>query len=166
MSEELSKTDRYNRSTALMNLCASSLAVSGVLLANPQFFSKSTSKLNSLTTQITAETYFFAGALAGENKKGAIDAYTKAINLKPDHFDAYVNRGNARSDLGDKKGAVDDYTQAIKLKDNNDISYYSRGIYRSNLGDKKGAIDDYTQAINSKLIMILLTTIEAYIDLI
>jgi hypothetical protein len=52
MSEELSKTDRYNRNTALMNFCASSLAVSGVVLANWSTF---TASFNNLTTLITSE---------------------------------------------------------------------------------------------------------------
>jgi tetratricopeptide (TPR) repeat protein len=147
MSEELSKTDRYNRNTALMNFCASSLAVSGVVLANWSTF---TASFNNLTTLITAETYLFTGALAGADNKAAIEAYTKAINLKPDHFDAYVNRGEARSNLNDQKGAINDYTQAIKFKPDKAEGYYRRGNARSNLGDKQGAIDDYTQAIKIK----------------
>jgi tetratricopeptide (TPR) repeat protein len=147
MSEELSKTDRYNRNTALMNFCASSLTVSGVVLTNWSAF---TASFNNLTTLIAAETYLFTGALAGDDKKAAIDAYTKAINLKPDHFEAYFNRGYARSDLDDKKGAIDDYTQSIKFKPDKAEAYYNRGNTRSNLGDKKGAIDDYTQAIKIK----------------
>lgn len=144
MSGELSKTDLYNRNTALMNLCASSLTVFGAVLMNWSTF---TSTFNNLTTLITAETYLFAGEIAGDDNKGAIEYYTKAIKLKPDHAGVYFNRGYARFRLGDKKGAIDDYTQAIKLKPDNASDYHNRGDVLSRIGDKKGAIDDYNQAI-------------------
>jgi tetratricopeptide (TPR) repeat protein len=114
MSEELSKADRYNRNTALMNFCASSLAVSGVVLANWSAF---TASFNNLTTLITAETYLNRGNVRSDlgDKKGAIDDYTQAIKLKPDKDSAYLNRGVDRFDLDDKKGAIDDYTQAAEI---------------------------------------------------
>jgi tetratricopeptide (TPR) repeat protein len=112
MSGELSKTDLCNRNTALMNLCASSLTVFSVVLAN---WSTVTSTFNNLTTLITAETYLFAGEMAGEDKKGAIEYYTKAIQLKPDNANAYYYRGHSLSSIGDKKGAIDDYNQAIAI---------------------------------------------------
>jgi tetratricopeptide (TPR) repeat protein len=35
--------------------------------------------------------------------KGAIADYTKAIELNPQYADAYYNRGNTKSKLGDNK---------------------------------------------------------------
>jgi serine/threonine protein kinase len=94
----------------------------------------------------TAETYYQRGReLAGKDNKGAIEAFTKAIELN--YVYAYNDRGNAKSDLGDKKGAIEDYTQLIKLKPDSSDVYIYRGIVKSDLGDKKGAIEDYNQAI-------------------
>ncbi|MFM6007663.1 MAG: tetratricopeptide repeat protein, partial [Sphaerospermopsis kisseleviana] len=50
--------------------------------------------------------YGVRGQLFGELKKyqEAIDDYTQAITINPKDANAYNNRGNAKSDLGDKKG--------------------------------------------------------------
>jgi serine/threonine protein kinase/regulator of sirC expression with transglutaminase-like and TPR domain len=99
----------------------------------------------------TAQDYFDSGyKLESSDKKGAIENYTQAINLKYDYPEAYYNRGIIQNELGDKKGAVEDYTQAINLKPNYHEAYYNRGIIQNELGDKKGAVEDYTQAINLK----------------
>ncbi|MFM5961714.1 MAG: tetratricopeptide repeat protein, partial [Dolichospermum sp.] len=81
------------------------------------------------------------------NTPGNIDDYNLAIKINPNDADAYHNRGNVRSALGDKQGAIDDYNQAIKINPNYALAYNNRGIVRYDLGDKQGAIDDYNQAI-------------------
>lgn len=87
--------------------------------------------------------------------KGAIDDFTKAIEIKPD-YSAYINRGVAREKLQDYSGAIIDYTKAIEIviDTNFAVSYIKRreaykyrGYAKVNLQDYKGAIDDYTKAI-------------------
>ena len=46
---------------------------------------------------------------------GAIEDYTKAIELDPKFAVAYCNRGNAKDSSGDYAGAIEDYTKAIEL---------------------------------------------------
>ncbi|WP_130757268.1 hypothetical protein [Microcystis aeruginosa] len=41
--------------------------------------------------------------------------YNQATNIKPDYAAAYINRGIAKSDLGDNQGAIADYNQAAQL---------------------------------------------------
>ncbi|MFM7905252.1 MAG: tetratricopeptide repeat protein [Microcystis sp.] len=72
--------------------------------------------------------------------------YNQAINIKPDHANAYYNRGLAKSNLGDYQGAIADYNQAIKIKPDFANAYIFRGLAKKNLGDKQGAIADYNQA--------------------
>src|SRR6266542_1101227 len=46
---------------------------------------------------------------------GAIDDYTRAIEINPRDAAAYNNRGLARYDNGDYDLAFDDYTKAIEI---------------------------------------------------
>jgi tetratricopeptide (TPR) repeat protein len=50
------------------------------------------------------------------NPLGAIEDYTKAIQLKPDLYPAYYNRGLAKQlALRDYQGAIEDFTYAIRV---------------------------------------------------
>ena len=46
---------------------------------------------------------------------GAIAAYTKAIELRPDCVEAWVGRGVARERKGDLAGAKSDYARSIEI---------------------------------------------------
>jgi tetratricopeptide (TPR) repeat protein len=48
--------------------------------------------------------------------EGALKDYDEAIRLKPDHADAFNNRGNVRRTKGDLDGALKDFNKAIRLK--------------------------------------------------
>ncbi|MEI8253039.1 MAG: tetratricopeptide repeat protein [bacterium] len=50
-----------------------------------------------------------------ENYTGAIQDFTKAIELDSGYIDAYQERGRVRYDLGDYTGAVQDYDKVIEL---------------------------------------------------
>ena len=47
------------------------------------------------------------------NKK-AIKGYNKAIEIDPQDAEAYCNRGNATSDLGNYQEAIEDYSNRSK----------------------------------------------------
>lgn len=57
--------------------------------------------------------------LRGDNNKAklAIDNYTKAIELKPDYIDAYINRGITKQEMGNQTGACQDWAKASSLGD-------------------------------------------------
>ncbi|GAB4573120.1 MAG: hypothetical protein Kow0077_14530 [Anaerolineae bacterium] len=99
--------------------------------------------------ELKAEDYFNRGYDRQEigDLRGAIEAYTRAIELNPNYAEAYNNRGNARDDSGDPHGAIADYTEAIRSKPDYATAYYNRGIVRKSVDDIEGAIADYTEAI-------------------
>ncbi|NJM76181.1 MAG: tetratricopeptide repeat protein [Acaryochloridaceae cyanobacterium RU_4_10] len=76
----------------------------------------------------------------------AIQDYTQAIQLNSHDADAYVGRGNVRSDLGDYRGAIQDYTQAIQLNPNHGLAYYNCGNAQYQSGDVQGAINNFHKA--------------------
>ena len=73
------------------------------------------------------------------NYQGAIDDWSKAIEINPQNAIAYNNRGSAKDDLGDHQGAITDYTKAIGIDPQNANAYINRSKARLNLGDNKGA---------------------------
>ncbi len=99
---------------------------------------------------MTADEYYRQGVFKDQlegDKQGAIEYYTQAIKLNPNHADAYNDRGLARLALGDRQGAIADYTQAIKINPRHAEIYNNRGIAKFAAEDPQGAIADYTQAI-------------------
>jgi tetratricopeptide (TPR) repeat protein len=49
------------------------------------------------------------------DREGAVNDYSKALQIDPNYARAYQERGNVRKLLGDEKGANDDFQQAAKL---------------------------------------------------
>jgi tetratricopeptide (TPR) repeat protein len=45
----------------------------------------------------------------------AIDLYSKAIEIMPNHFKAHFNRGFAYDKLGEFDLAIEDYTSALEI---------------------------------------------------
>lgn len=103
---------------------------------------------------ISANDYFESGKSKEYiDFKGAIDDFTRAIQIDPCHIRAYYYRGEAESELGNYQSAIDDYTKVIEL-DPECLYYYegvwgfsSRGQAKIQLGDYQGAIDDFTKAV-------------------
>ncbi|KAL0021276.1 hypothetical protein WJX79_005975 [Trebouxia sp. C0005] len=81
------------------------------------------------------------------NFAAAIEEYSQAIALDPQHFKALFNRGFSWDKVGEYERAVEDYTQALQVDPQNSYAYYNRGITRDRSGDYEGAIADFTHAI-------------------
>lgn len=94
----------------------------------------------------------FAAGLAHAEKgswQKAIEAYSAALEGRPDYIDAYVNRGVAKAGLGDYTGAVKDYDEALRLNPEDTDALVNSGVARHELGQYGEALKDYTAALAS-----------------
>ena len=79
--------------------------------------------------------------------EGALKDYSKAIELNPDYYKAYNNRGNLLSSVKeDYKAAIADFTKAIELSPTFAEAWLGRGTSKYLMADKSGACRDWQQA--------------------
>jgi len=82
-----------------------------------------------------------------ENYQQAIEQFTRALTLNPNHADAYVWRNYVYHCLNKYQQAIDDCNQAIRLNPNDSIAYNNRAFAYNSLKNYEQAIDDCNQAI-------------------
>lgn len=73
--------------------------------------------------------------------------YNKAIELNPNHANAYNNRGILYGDLQKWDLAESNYTKAIELNPNDVLAYYNRGILYYKQQQLAIALSDFNKAI-------------------
>ena len=79
----------------------------------------------------------------------AVEAYTKAIELRPFYADAYVGLGDAKAAKGEVDGAIGAYQKALVYNPVNPRVYLSLGkIYYSEKGLYYEAVNAYKRAID------------------
>jgi tetratricopeptide (TPR) repeat protein len=83
----------------------------------------------------------------GGDLKGAVEAYTEAIILKPEEIRSYFNRGTVYIQMGKHDRALDDYNKVITLDPDYAEAYNSRGWAYFQKGLFDLAIQDCTQAL-------------------
>lgn len=81
------------------------------------------------------------------NDRAAIQEYTQALEIDPDHLSARHDRAVSWTLLGENQKAIEDFTEDIRRYPGRAISYFGRGNEREKLEDYAGAIEDYTKAI-------------------
>jgi tetratricopeptide (TPR) repeat protein len=79
--------------------------------------------------------------------KGAIEAYTEAIALKPEEIMAYVSRGIAYIGLDMYDEAIDDYNTVLAMNPDYSEAYHNRGWAFLHKGRFDPAIRDCTKAL-------------------
>ncbi|MDP2278493.1 MAG: tetratricopeptide repeat protein [Nitrospirota bacterium] len=124
---------------------------------NKQPSKKVQQEYKSAIQDLTAVEWLNKGYEAGmaDSWEDARDAFTNAIELKPDIAEAYYNRGLAYGELGNYQRAIKDYTKAIEIELEPDFSYFpyvyhNRGINYAKLGNYQQAIKDFTNGIALK----------------
>ena len=80
----------------------------------------------------------------------AIENYKKALIVRPDHAEAYINMGTALNERGDLEAAIDSYKHALKIKPDYAKAYYNMGNALNHKNDPQAAIDSYKQALKIK----------------
>ena len=74
---------------------------------------------------------------------GAIEDYSKAIEIATNWPNAYYARGITKLAMADPEGAVDDCTEAIKKGYKGSEVYKARGEAKESMGDTEGAKEDF-----------------------
>ena len=84
------------------------------------------------------------------NLEEAIEAYSKALAIKPDYADVYYNMGNALQDQGNLEEAIEAYGKALAIKPDYAIAYYNMGVTLQDQGNLEEAIEAYSKALAIK----------------
>jgi tetratricopeptide (TPR) repeat protein len=77
----------------------------------------------------------------------AIEAYKKALAIKPDYADAYYNMGNTLKQQGKLADAVDAYRKALFIKPDYTDAYYNMGVTFKRQNNLEDAVDAYRKAL-------------------
>lgn len=86
-------------------------------------------------------------AFGKQDWSGAIDAFTKAIEMEPRSGSAFAGRGGALLRKGDCEGSLKDLNQALEHEKENLFALRDRAEARLKTGDIDGAAEDF----NAKL---------------
>ena len=84
------------------------------------------------------------------NLEEAIEAYHKALSIKPDFAEAYNNMGNALQEQGKLEEAMEAYAKSLTIKPDNADAYYNMGNALADLGIPEEAMQAYTKTLNLK----------------
>lgn len=106
-------------------------------------------KYRSEINVLIASDFLYNGVLKAElhDFNGAIEEYSKAIEIDPQYGKAYYDRGTAKAALEDFRGAIMDFNKAIEIDAENLDAYVNRGNSKAMLNDLRGAIFDFSKAI-------------------
>jgi len=80
----------------------------------------------------------------------AIEAYNKALAIKPDYAQAYYNLGNALHEQGKLEEAIEAYNKALAIKPDYAQAYYNMGITLQEQGKLEEAIEAYNKSLAIK----------------
>ena len=80
----------------------------------------------------------------------ALDAYTRAIEIKPDFALAWNNKGIALWNLHENEEALKAYNKAIEFRPDFALAWNNKGIVLSKLDKKNDALDAFNRAIEFK----------------
>ena len=78
----------------------------------------------------------------------AIEHYTRAIDLNPEHANAYYNRGITYYKKDAFDNAIKDFNKTINFNPKHANAYYNRGITYIDKGAFDNAIEDFNKTIN------------------
>ena len=77
----------------------------------------------------------------------AIDAYRRALRLRPDYTEAWINLGRLFAESGDADAAQDCFRSAIELDPADATAFYNLGVIAQDAGKEADAIALYRRAL-------------------
>jgi tetratricopeptide (TPR) repeat protein len=88
--------------------------------------------------------------LNANQASAAVDAFSKAIAIRPEWAQPYLGRGRAYQKEGDFNAAIGDYGQVLRLQPTNAHVHALRGTAYLRLKDDERAIADFNAALTLK----------------
>jgi len=149
------KMSNINDKAVLHAIFNPELPVSGEIIENEERYESHVDDEGSSEILDRAKSLELQGVKKAENGDfiGALDDFTKAIQLRPDRPSGYNNRAQALRLNGDTQGAMEDLETAIRLSRDNPSSTKAhgqalcqRGILKRLDGDADGALEDFKGA--------------------
>ena len=80
----------------------------------------------------------------------SVEAYNKALSIKPDYAEAYNNMGNALKEQGKLEEAIEAYNKALAIKPDYADAYNNMGNALQEQGKLEEAIEAYNKALAIK----------------
>jgi tetratricopeptide (TPR) repeat protein len=80
----------------------------------------------------------------------AIEAYNKALAIKPDYVEAHINLGSAFKEQGRLEEAIEAYNKALAIKPDYAEAYNNMGVALKEQGKLEEAIEAYNKALAIK----------------
>ena len=104
----------------------------------------------TLPHHLSFDDYYNQGisAFNHKNYEQAINKFTRALSLDPNHTDAYVWRSDAYIQLGQYQQTIEDCTQIIRVDPHDIPAYVRRGFAHLSLGEYQQSLEDSNRAIS------------------
>jgi DNA-binding transcriptional MerR regulator len=101
-----------------------------------------------LPAALSADEWFErAVELEEEDAPAAIDAYKKALALRPDCTETLINLGRLHAEGGDTRAAADCFREALRLDPEDATALYNLGVVAQDDGRDRDAIGLYQRAL-------------------
>lgn len=98
---------------------------------------------------LTADQWFDRAAEVEEaDPTAAIDAYKRALHLRPDSSEALINLGRLYAESGQVNEAADCFTRAMELDPRDGTAVYNLGVVAQDMGRDEEAIQLYERALS------------------
>lgn len=99
--------------------------------------------------ELSAQDWFERGYVYSTNGNfhEGLRCFSEAINLKPDFFEAFTNRGVTKAEIGDLDGAVSDYNISLEINQRLPATFNNRGLVFHRKFEYDKAAQDFRDAI-------------------
>ncbi len=85
-----------------------------------------------------------------DNQDAAVEYFDRALAIKPDDYDALINKGVTLSQKGDDDAAIEYYDRALAIKPDDYDALRQKGVSLSKKGDEDAAIEYFDRALAIK----------------
>ena len=80
-------------------------------------------------------------------KQEALESYTKAVQVKPDFFVAFNNKGLLLDTMGNHREAIEEYDRALKIKADFDAAWFNKASAYALLSNEENTLVSLRKAV-------------------